>query len=122
LELTQRQMAEALFDEMGLKGEGLRLAWLAFNESEDGTVDVALASFEGQTPAGLFTHKIRRDEHLVGRDAGRRRTGWRFVRGTHGGTYKRDPKGTDTLPVGYSFGTSRAASDDWGRLEPEREL
>lgn len=28
-------------------------------------------------------------------------TGWRWVRGTHGGTYVADPKGTDRLPPGY---------------------
>lgn len=29
-----------------------------------------------------------------------RRTGFRFVRGTHGGSYVRDPEGTDVLPPG----------------------
>jgi hypothetical protein len=37
------------------------------------------------------------------RAGGARRTGYRFVRGTHGGTYKRDPKGTDILPAGYKI-------------------
>ena len=32
------------------------------------------------------------------------RTGWRFVRGTHAGTYIADPKGCDVPPPGY--GTS----------------
>jgi hypothetical protein len=32
--------------------------------------------------------------------AGRaRRTGYRFVRGTHGGTYVRDPNGIDIMPA-----------------------
>ena len=31
-----------------------------------------------------------------------RRTGIRFVRGTHGGGYVRDPEGTDVPPSGYS--------------------
>jgi hypothetical protein len=35
--------------------------------------------------------------------AGVRRTGYRFVRGTHGGTYVRDPEGCDILPAGYSI-------------------
>jgi hypothetical protein len=29
-----------------------------------------------------------------------RRTGIKFVRGTHGGTFVRDPEGTDILPAG----------------------
>jgi hypothetical protein len=33
----------------------------------------------------------------------RPRTGYRFVRGTHSGTYIRDPEGTDRLPVGYTI-------------------
>ena len=31
-----------------------------------------------------------------------RRTGFRFVRGTHGGQYVRDREGTDTRPAGMS--------------------
>jgi hypothetical protein len=30
----------------------------------------------------------------------KRRTGFTFKRGTHGGTWIRDPEGTDVLPVG----------------------
>ena len=29
-----------------------------------------------------------------------RRTGFRFVRGTHGGTYVHGPEGTDVIPAG----------------------
>lgn len=36
------------------------------------------------------------------RAGGARRTGYRFVRGSHGGGYVRDPQGTDILPAGYS--------------------
>jgi hypothetical protein len=36
------------------------------------------------------------------RAGGARRTGVRFVRGTHSGTYIRDPEGTDLPPAGYS--------------------
>jgi hypothetical protein len=32
-----------------------------------------------------------------------RPTGFKFVRGTHGGSYKRDPTGTDILPRGYTI-------------------
>ncbi len=31
-----------------------------------------------------------------------RRTGFRFVRGTHGGQYVRDPEGTDIIRAGVS--------------------
>jgi len=34
------------------------------------------------------------------RAGGGRRTGYRFIRGTHGGSYVTDPKGTDMLPAG----------------------
>lgn len=34
------------------------------------------------------------------RETPQRRTGFRFVRGTHGGSYVRDPAGTDILPPG----------------------
>ena len=37
--------------------------------------------------------------HITAGEA--RRTGWRFVRGAHGGTYVRDPDGHDILPAGY---------------------
>jgi hypothetical protein len=30
-----------------------------------------------------------------------RKTGFRFVRGTHGGSYIRDPEGTDIVPAGW---------------------
>ncbi len=37
------------------------------------------------------------------RAGGKRRTGYKFVRGTHGGSFVRDPDGTDILPAGYSI-------------------
>jgi hypothetical protein len=37
------------------------------------------------------------------RAGGARRTGYRFIRGTHSGTYERDPQGTDLLPTGYTI-------------------
>jgi hypothetical protein len=33
-----------------------------------------------------------------GGEKSERRTGFKFVRGSHGGTYVHDPKGTDILP------------------------
>jgi len=97
---SSREMAESLFSEMGLRGEALRLAWLAFDEAPEGTVEIALAAFEGRSPAGLFTFKREQGEHRQG-VGGQRRTGWRMVRGTHSASYVRDPKGVDVLPAGH---------------------
>jgi hypothetical protein len=36
------------------------------------------------------------------RAGGARRTGYKFVRGTHGGAYVRDRNGTDMLPAGHT--------------------
>jgi hypothetical protein len=99
-DLSSRDMAQSLFAEMKLSGASLRLAWLAFDEYPESTVAVALASFEGVNPAGLFTFKLRQGEHKVA-GAGQRRTGWTMVRGTHGVSYRRDPKGIDVLPAGH---------------------
>jgi hypothetical protein len=43
-------------------------------------------------------------DYLQGRigASGSRRTGYRLIRGTHGGQYVRDPAGTDILPAGIS--------------------
>jgi hypothetical protein len=35
------------------------------------------------------------------RNTGARKTGIRFLRGSHGGRYVRDPDGSDLLPVGH---------------------
>ena len=44
-------------------------------------------------------------DYLQGRIgvSGSRRTGYRLIRGTHGGQYVRDPEGTDILPAGISL-------------------
>lgn len=44
-------------------------------------------------------------DYLVGniRAGGARRTGYKFVRGSHGGSYIRDPQGTDILPAGHTI-------------------
>ena len=43
-------------------------------------------------------------DYLAGniRTSSTRRTGFRFVRGTHGGRYVRDREGTDIAPAGVS--------------------
>lgn len=57
-------------------------------------------------PANVIVANVRRGDHLraqqlseLGR--GPRKTGWRFVRGSHSGTFVADPDGTDVLPEGY---------------------
>lgn len=44
-------------------------------------------------------------DYLAGniRAGGARRTGYKFVRGSHGGSYIRDPQGTDMLPSGHTI-------------------
>lgn len=82
--------------------------WAAWLTSPEGVERVALAAralgrSEGRTGAGLLLAKLRRGDHLVEPEpASRRTTGWRFVRGTHSGTYLRDARGTDPLPAGYA--------------------
>ena len=37
------------------------------------------------------------------RSGGERRTGYTFVRGSHSGTYVRDPDGPDIVPAGHGI-------------------
>jgi hypothetical protein len=62
----------------------------------------AFGAREGTSGAGLLLTMLRRGDHLLKRNPRRPRvTGWRFVRGTHSGTYVPDPAGIDQLPQGY---------------------
>jgi hypothetical protein len=84
---------------------------------------VALECFEAHNPAGLLIRRLRDGDHMRHLRRGEKRTGWRWVRGTHSGTYVRDPKGTDVLPPGYDLGAQRSSSEDpWDdmpkRIEP----
>jgi hypothetical protein len=45
-----------------------------------------------------YVTEVLEDRLWRGGEKRERRTGFRFVRGTHGGTYVRDPDGTDVLP------------------------
>lgn len=96
-----RQEATSLFTDMGLENSALIAAWGAFEQEPGGTVAIALASFEGRNPAGLFLYLIGRGDHKRAAMNSKRRTGWTWVRGTHSGTYVRNPRGTDPLPSGY---------------------
>jgi hypothetical protein len=50
-------------------------------------------------------HRVSRGEHFDAQlelePKRKRRTGWRFVRGSHAGTYVQDPNGTDEPPSGH---------------------
>ncbi len=48
----------------------------------------------------MLAHLEIGDSNIEGQEH-RPRTGWRFVRGTHSGSYIRDPEGTDRLPAGH---------------------
>lgn len=99
-ETALREEATALFRDLGLDERGITTAWLAFDAHPKGTVQIALESFEGRNPSGLFLFFVGRGEHMR-RNGGKKRTGWKWQRGTHSGTYVRDPRGTDPLPMGY---------------------
>ena len=93
-------MAQVLFADLELKGAGLDEAWKAFEENEAGTVQCALDSFGRHRPAAqVFLGKVRAGEH---RRRLERRTGWRMVRGSHGVSYVRDPRGVDPLPLPHN--------------------
>lgn len=89
-----------------------REVWRAWQDDPDGVERCALEAraftrHEPGTGAGLFLTMIRRGDHLdeiPDPHAPRQRiTGWRWVRGSHSGTYVRDPQGTDPLPPGYGL-------------------
>lgn len=95
-------------------------AWL---EAPDGVRRCALRARaagerDGTTGAGLLVTMLRAGEHrLTANPSAQRVTGWRFVRGSHGGTYVEDPKGTDRLPPAYDLVTRSTIP----RAEPEPE-
>lgn len=61
-----------------------------------------LAKLLGADPVDVRTYLCEViEERLWGRRPKERKTGFRFVRGTHGGAFVRDPEGNDTPPVGY---------------------
>jgi hypothetical protein len=62
-----------------------------------------LAKVLGVEPAAVrnYMYSVIEERLWRGRDLTQRRTGFRWVRGTHGGRFVRDPDGTDVLPPGY---------------------
>jgi hypothetical protein len=79
--------------------------WEAFQAEPDSCERLALRAMSGQNPVALFLSELRAGAHLEPEHVPVRYTGWRFVRGSHGGSYVRDPRGLDRLPAGYDFGT-----------------
>lgn len=97
--MNERETAAELFLELCLDEAGMEKAWACFEENPQGVIEIAYSSFEGRRPGGLFLHRLLAGEHKAYRG---KRTGWRFVRGTHSGTYVRDHEnGRDPLPPNY---------------------
>jgi len=96
-----------LLQSFGLRPRQKRLVYDALLENADGLEDCALraqaiGNRNGNPGTGLLLTMIRDGEHLRTFDPNARRiTGWRFVRGTHSGSYVRDKLGTDLLPEGH---------------------
>lgn len=90
-----------------------REVWEALKAHPDGVVRCArraksVSERNGTSGAGLLLTMIRSGEHtLEPNPTAPRITGWRFVRGSHSGSYVEDPNGVDPLPPGYDF-TTRA--------------
>jgi hypothetical protein len=57
-----------------------------------------------------YVIEVIEDRLWRGGEKRERRTGIRFVRGTYGATYVRDPAGTDVLPPGVEPPPERAAA------------
>ena len=91
-----------------------RVVTRALEDAPNGTIEIAQECIRyglelGNTGAGLLIHRIRRGDHFDAQLArmpreprGPRPTGWRYVRGSHGETYVRDPQGVDVPPRNYA--------------------
>jgi hypothetical protein len=105
------QEARRLLGPFGFTPPQKREMWEAFKASPDGVERCAehakvAGRREGRSGAGLLLAMVRSGDHLrVLEPDARRVTGWRFVRGSHSGTFVEDPAGTDPLPPGYDFVT-----------------
>ncbi|MBA3348299.1 MAG: hypothetical protein H0T13_07030 [Actinobacteria bacterium] len=65
-------------------------------------VEAALAALLREEPDAVRSYVVEVLEERLwrGGEDRSRATGFRFVRGSHGGTYVRDRAGTDVLPAG----------------------
>ena len=69
---------------------------------ESSEIERHLAQLLGAEPGHVrdYLYEVVEERLWRGRNLTQRRTGFRFVRGTHGGAYVRDPDGTDIVPPG----------------------
>jgi hypothetical protein len=87
-----------------LDGRGLEDCLAAFNDNPEGfqlVVEDIRCRNGVRRPLGVLVWRIRRGEIPQPRSGNRPRqprTGWRYVRGSHGGTHVPDPEGTDPPP------------------------
>jgi hypothetical protein len=85
---------------LGNDRHGCSTTTMLSRESVD--LEQRLAKLLGAHPADVRAYLCEViEERLWGRSPKERKTGFRFVRGTHGGAFVRDPEGNDTPPVGY---------------------
>ena len=75
-------------------------------------IEQQLAKVLGVEPSAVrnYLYSVIEERLWRGRDITQRRTGFRFVRGSHGGTFVRDPDGTDVLPPGHEPPPERKAA------------
>jgi hypothetical protein len=112
-----KELAHRLLAPFQFTAAQKREVWEALKASPDGVERCALqakayAQRDGTSGAGLLLTMIRRNDHLIEADPDvLRPTGWRYVRGTHSGTFVPDPSGTDPLPAGYDFMTHSPQHD-----------
>ena len=108
----RRRRAAALAP-FGLTGSGKLEVEEAYLEAPDAVDEIIRQAVESAakgklrtTPAHVLVAACRKGDHLriqamLHVPRRERRTGWRWVRGSHSGTYVQDPEGTDRLPEGY---------------------
>ena len=72
-------------------------------DAEAAAIEQQLAKALGVEPVAVrsYLYDVIEERLWRGRDLTQRRTGFRFVRGSHSGRFVRDPDGTDVLPPGH---------------------
>ena len=76
---------------------------------ESQEVERRLAELLGRAPEEVrdYLYDVVEERLWRGRKLTERVTGFRFVRGTHGGSFVRDPEGHDVIPPGVEPPPSR---------------
>lgn len=80
-------------------------------------IETKLAKLVGEEPAAVrdYLYQVLEERLWRGPKLTERRTGIRFVRGTHGGTFIRDAAGNDVLPPGVEPPRAESASRSRGK-------